>query len=209
MEGPVRHSEFPRHAVLPHIDFARRAPLRAASLFAAVGVASALGYALGLAAAIGLGAMVSATAARPVQPPVAARARAGFDPSRFILNALLAPALDAEALPLRWVDPRPTMQCRPETWVRVNGRTLRAGELVPDAPFELEWWADGCRPFGAAGPRFDGGVKLTVFREDWGFSAMVEPRGLRVASADGETEIQRGAATMPQCTGAARERPCL
>ena len=205
----MRRSEFPRGAVLPHIDFARRAPLRAAGLFAAVGVASALGYALGLAAAIGLGAMVSATAARPVRPPVAAAARAAFDPSRFILNALLAPALDAEALPLRWVDPRPTMHCRPETWVRVNGRTLRAGELVPDAPFELEWFADGCRPFGAAGPRFDGGVKLTVFREDWGFSAMVEPQGLRVASADGETEIQRGSATMPQCTGAARERPCL
>lgn len=194
----MRRSEFPRHAVLPHIEFARRAPLRAAGLFAAVGVASALGYALGLAAAIGLGAMVSATAARPV-PPVAAAARPAFDPSPFILNALLAPALDAEALPLRWVDPRPTMHCRPETWVRVNGRTLRPGELVPDAPFDLEWWADGCRPFGGAGPRFDGGVKLTVFREDWGFSAMVEPHGLRVASADGETEIQRGGATMPQC----------
>src|SRR5262249_2524895 len=61
--GSVIRPEFPRDAVLPHIDYARRAPLRAAGLFTAVGAASALGYALGLAAAIGLGAMVSTTLA--------------------------------------------------------------------------------------------------------------------------------------------------
>ncbi|HEY6241404.1 MAG TPA: hypothetical protein VIW78_11270, partial [Burkholderiales bacterium] len=103
-------------------------------------------------------------------------------------------------VPLRWVDPRPASLCGPHTAVRVNGEPLRAGILVPDAPFELEWQADGCRPFGAHGPRFDGGVKLTVFREDWGFSAMVEPLGLRVTSPRNETtSIQPGGASLPQC----------
>jgi len=102
-----------------------------------------------------------------------------FDPSRFIVNALLVPAVDVDAVPLRWVDPRPAMGCGPGSSVLVDGRPIRRGELVPDVPFELEWHADGCRPFGAQGPRFDGPAKLTVFREDWGFSAMVEPPGPR------------------------------
>ena len=102
-----------------------------------------------------------------------------FDPQRFILNGLLVPALDTDALPLRWVDPRPGLHCGPETTVRVNGAPLVPGELVPNAPFELEWHADACRPFGVAAPRFDGDVKLTVYREDWGFTALVVPHGLR------------------------------
>ena len=54
-------------------------------------------------------------------------------------------------------------------------------------------------PFGAHGPRFDGRVRLTVFREDWGFSALVRPTGLRVTSAEnGTTSIQEGAASLPQ-----------
>jgi hypothetical protein len=208
MEAQLRQSAFPRQSVLAHIEYARRAPLRAIGLFSALGLASGLGYALALAVAMALGAMVSATNAKPAPPTLAAAEHPGLDPSRFILNALLAPALDANAVPLRWVDPRPAMHCGPGSTVRVNGRTLRAGEPVPETPFELDWWADGCRPFGAAGPRFDGGVKLTVFREDWGFSSMVEPRGLRVASAEGETEIQRVGATMPQCTETDRPLSC-
>src|SRR5262245_1833833 len=35
---------------------------------------------------------------------------AGLDPQRFILNGLLVPSLDADAVPLRWVDPRPAIQ---------------------------------------------------------------------------------------------------
>jgi hypothetical protein len=194
----MRRSEFPRDSVLPHIAYARRAPLRAAGLFTAIGLASALGYALGLAAAIGLGAMVSATLARSNPVPAAAPAPA-VDTSKFILNALLVPAIDPDSLPLRWVDPRPRLRCGPGSVVRVNGMPLRPGELVPDAPFDMEWWTDECHPFGLAGPRLDGGVHLTVYREDYGFSAMVEPRGL-VAVADGtQTRIQGGAATYPQC----------
>jgi len=199
----LKRSEFPAFAVLPHIAFARRTPLRAAGLFTAVGLASALGYALGLAAAIGLGAMVSTTMARPT-----AVAKAAFDPSPFILNAFLVPALDGDHVPLRWVDPRPRLRCGPGTVVRANGLPLRAGDLVPDAPFELQWWSDECYPFGLQGPRFDGGVKLTVFREDWGFSAVVTPAGLTATSAGSQVRIQQGSATLPQCIEADGSLPC-
>jgi hypothetical protein len=188
--------------VLPHIDYARRAPLRAVGLFTAVGLASALGYALGLAAAIGLGAMVSATLARPAREAPPAPAASAFDPSRFILNALLVPALDPDSSNLRWVDPRPRLRCGPGSVVRVNGLPLRAGEPVPDAPFDLEWWADECYPFGMAGPRFDGGAKLTVHREDWGFSAMVAPHGMHAVYGGNPVPIRRGAATYPLCVEA-------
>jgi hypothetical protein len=181
------------------IRLAQAASLRVVGLVTALGLATALGYALGLAAALGLIMMLTAGTASPGEPPIAAPPPAAWDPSRFMLNALLVPALDGDAVPLRWVDPRPASLCGPDTAVRVNGEPLRAGALVPDAPFELEWQADGCRPFGAHGPRFVGRVKLTVFREDWGFSAMVEPSGLRVTSPENATTlIQRGAASLPQ-----------
>lgn len=205
MEVQLLRSAFSRQSVLPHI-----AAQRSWALVLTIGVACALGYALGLAAAIGLGAMISGAHAQSGRLPLAAEP-AGLDPSRFILNALLVPALDPEALPLRWADPRLAMRCGHRSKVRVNGEPLRAGALVPDAPFELEWWADGCRPFGALGPQLYGGVKLTVFREDWGFSAMVEPTpgpaGLRAVSQGKQTLIQRGGATSPLCRDAVE--PCL
>lgn len=191
----MRRSEFPRALVLPHIEYARRAPLRAAGLLTAVGLASALGYALGLAAAIGLGALMSNTFERRSAP----LAPAGFDPSPFMLNAFLVPALDPDAVPLRWVDPRPALQCERQTAVRVNGERLTPGALVPDAPFELEWLAQGCKPFGSAGPRFDGGVTFTVYREDWGFSASVRPFNLRAVAGGNQIPIRRGGAVYPQC----------
>lgn len=157
-----------------------------------------------LAAAAGLSFMLTTISSRPsAPPPIAATAPpAVSDPSRFILNALLVPSLDADAVPLRWVDPRPALHCGPDTAVRVNGEPLAAGALVPDTPFEFEWQTDGCRPFGARGPRFDGWVRLTVFREDWGFSALVEPSGLRVTFATNEPILmQRGAASLPQFVG--------
>lgn len=158
--------------------------------------------ALGLAAALGLMAATENT--RFAQAPAdAVPAPAGFDPSRFILNALLVPALDDD-VPLRWVDPRPAMHCGPGSVVRVNGAPLRPGTLVPNLPFALEWRADGCLPFGAQGPRFDGRVKLTVFREDWGFSAIVEPADLRIELEPGRALYPvRMSATMPQATDTA------
>jgi len=157
--------------------------------------------ALGLAAALGLALTPTAGGVRPSRPPIDAVPPPA--PDRFILNALLVPAIDGDAVPLRWIDPRPALQCGPETAVRVNGEPLLASALVPDLPFELEWQTDGCRPFGTHGPRFDGRVQLTVFREDWGFSAIVRPRGLRVELAANETAlIQPGGVSLPQCVEA-------
>jgi hypothetical protein len=174
---------------------------------------------LGLVAALGLSMMPPADSARPTQPSIATAPPAAPDPAQFILNALLVPALDPDAAPLRWVDPRPRQRCGPGTTVLVNGEPLRAGALVPDTPFELEWQADGCRPFGAHGPRFEGSARLTVFREDWGFSAMVETSTLRAALAGREiTSVRPGVASLPQCLeasepyertiGAERSRAC-
>ncbi len=146
------------------------------------GSGGALVAAIALAAILGAGGLLSASA-RPSPAPTVTAAAPAFEPSRFILNALLVPALDGDTVPLRWVDPKPASLCGPATEVRVNHEPLVGGSLVPDAPFEIEWWADGCRPFGNHGPRFDGPVRLTVFREDWGLSAVVEPSRLRVGFA--------------------------
>ena len=159
--------------------------------------------ALGFCAAIGIGmgAVRTADSARAVQPPGAAAAP---DMSRFLLNALLVPSLDAEAEALRWVDPHAALRCGPDSAVRVNGAPLVAGAPVPDAPFELEWRSDGCRPFGPGGPRFDGWVQLTVVRENWGFSASISPSAaMRLAwGKNGTTWLQPGAASMPLCIDA-------
>jgi len=125
------------------------------------------------------------------------------DPRPFLLNALLAPALDADALPLRWVDPRPALGCGSATTVYVNGQPLAAGALVPDTPFALEWHADHCSPFGRTGPRLEGSVLLTVFREDWGFSALVEPTDLRFERLGRKSIVAaHGAVTMPRSVDA-------
>jgi len=122
------------------------------------------------------------------------------------LNALLVPALDPDSSFLRWVDPRPRLRCGPGTVVRVNGMPLKPGDAVPDAPFDFEWWADECHPFGVGGPRLEGGVKLTVYREDFGFSAAVTPRGMHAVYAGDSVPIRRGMATYPQCLEAGA--PC-
>jgi hypothetical protein len=139
--------------------------------------------ALGFVVVFGLGMALTAGNARPNRLPGAASRPSAPDASRFILNALLVPALDSDAVPMRWVDPRMILHCGPNTAVRVNHGPLLAGALVPEMPFALEWLSDGCRPFGANGPRIDGRVKLTVYSEDWGISAMVESSSLRVTLA--------------------------
>ena len=159
----------------------------------------AVATALGLVAATAWGIHLKAGSVPAIEPPLTVAAPAPPDPARFLLHALLVPALDGDALPLRWVDPRPASGCGPHTTVHVNGEPLVAGALVPVKAFDLEWQADGCHPLGVGGPRFDGRVKLTVFREDWGFSAMVEPAGAHVTSTDNvTTAIQPGAVTLTQ-----------
>jgi hypothetical protein len=120
-----------------------------------------------------------------------------FDPSPFILNALLVPAIDADAVPLRWVDPRPASLCGPDTKVLVDRKPLVAGALVPVTSFTFDWIADECHPFGPAGPRFNGAVRLRVFSENGEFGAMIEPSTLRVTFADDHSvPIRHGWATV-------------
>lgn len=160
----------------------------------ALGLAAALGFAIPPTA----GKAPVSQASRTLVPAPAQTI--ALNPARLILNALLVPALDVDAMPLRWVDPRPLLTCGPGTIVRIDGKPLRAGARVPDVPFEMEWQAHGCRPFGLHGPQFDGRVRLTIFREDWGFSAVVQPSRLQVAWAEQEAMlVLRGAAWMPQC----------
>jgi hypothetical protein len=150
-----------------------------------------------LAATLGLGIALHANGTEPKQSLSSATPPSTAAPARFILNALLVPALDIDALPLRWVDPRGAALCGPNTNVQVNGETLAVGALVPTAPFSLEWNANGCRPFGKAGPRFDGRVTLIVYREDRGFRAKIEPSGLRITSARNVVEMmQPGTASL-------------
>jgi len=152
-----------------------------------------VGFAVGFAVVLTSGCMRTDRAPTTAPAPVGA-----LDVSPFVLNAFLVPALDSDALPLRWTDPRPPSRCGSATTVSVNGEPLVAGALVPDKPFELEWNAQDCHPFGAQGPQFQGRVKLTVYREDWGFSAAIEPSDLRVTSVDGVTaSLRAGAASLP------------
>lgn len=160
---------------------------RVSYLFLVVGLVAVVGWGLNLSAGHG----PERAAARDI-------AVASTDPARFLLEALLMPVLDAQAVPLRWVDPRRGMRCGPNTTIAVNGKPMIAGVRVPEQPFELAWQAEDCRPFGRHGPRIEGQVKLTVFREDWGFSAMVEPGQLRVVSADNQTVlIEAGTESLP------------
>jgi hypothetical protein len=152
---------------------------------------------LRLAAAIGLCFALIVATTHSARTQAVNSARPQWDPAQFLLNALLLPAL--EQVPLRWFDPRPQLHCAPDTTVCVNGKPLVPGSAVPVQPFEMAWQVRDCRPFGFEGPRFDGAVTLTVYREDWGFSAGVVPAGLRYTWPDGETgEVHVRAATMPR-----------
>jgi len=118
------------------------------------------------------------------------------DPSEVLIAALLLPAFEHNSVPLRWTEPRALMGCGPGSEVRVDREPLRPGTEVPVVPFILDWDARGCHPFGPNGSRFDGRVRLTIFREDWGFSAMVEPKGMRVTLEDGRIlRVHRGGAS--------------
>lgn len=154
---------------------------------------------LRLAAAIGLCfALIAATKiATPTQ--VGHSARPNWDPARFLLNAFLVTALEQDALPPRWFDPRAKLNCGPDTTVHVNGKPLAVGTEVPVQPFEVAWHAHDCRPFGRDGPRFDGGVTLIVYREDRGYSATIVPAGLRYTWPNGEVvHVRPDSVTLPQ-----------
>ena len=124
------------------------------------------------------------------------------DSNELILDALLAPALADPSVPLRWVDPRVALRCGRYTSVTGNNRALVAGQLVPDGQFDVEWYSDGCHSSSAPDARIDGWVKLVVFREDWGFSAMIEPEGLRITRGGYEYAVgKRGSGSLARCAG--------
>lgn len=149
---------------------------------------------LSVVTAIALAVLVAGESHRAHQPAPGARpadlfaAAAGdaFDPAPFMLNALLVPALDPDSDPLVWTDPRPVAQCGPATKVLVNRKPLVPGTPVGDAPFTLEWQADDCHPFGIAGPRLDGTIRLNVFHEAE-FGAIVESSTMHATLANGRT----------------------
>lgn len=150
-------------------------------------------------AALGLCAALIAAVYLPQRPAPDNASATGWDASQYLLNAFLLPALEQDTLPLRWIDPRPSLNCGPNTTVHVNGEPLRPGALVPVMSFDLTWHTHDCRPFGPNGPRFDGGVTLTVTREKWGFYAMVAPMGLHYTQPDGEVvDVMPGALTLPR-----------
>lgn len=154
---------------------------------------------LRFAAALGLCIALVAAIYQPQRAAPDRTTAALWDASHYLLNAFLIPALEQDTLPLRWIDPRPGLNCGPDTTVQVNGEPLRAGTMVPVMSFDLTWQVHDCRPFGLDGPRFDGAVTLTVTREDWGFSAMVLPTGLHYTRPDGDVvDVMPGSQTLPR-----------
>jgi hypothetical protein len=158
--------------------------------------AAAIVFAVGIGSAVN--SMVTGKGAIGMpSPPLSGKM---LDPYDVILDALLAPVLVDPTVPLRWTDPRVAMRCGRYTSMTVNNRPLVAGALVPDGRFDLEWYSDGCHAPGTPDARIDGWVKLVVFREDWGFSAMIEPAGLRIARGDYEYPVvKRGSGALSRC----------
>jgi len=196
--SPTRPSPDPSsRPSLPQADWSMPMLGTDADVRSLAAVLAAIALAIFLAVTFDRGGDEGASA-KSVVPRAGGPTLSESDPSYFLLNALLVPALEHDALPLRWADPRPVAMCAAGTEVSVDGHPLTPGALVPVTPFELTWDARACRPFGPAGPRFEGSLRMTVFREDWGWSAIVEPAGMRIALADRTIPVTRGWVTMPQ-----------
>lgn len=175
MSTPIEHEAIPRNRIFDAVSTLR------------------------FAAALGLCAALVAAVYQPQRGAPDHAIAEPWDASHHLLNAFLVPALEQDTLPLRWIDPRPGLNCGPNTTVHVDGEPLRAGTMVPAMSFDLAWQAHDCRPFGPDGPRFDGGVMLTVTREDWGYSAMAIPAGLHYTRPNGEVvDVLPGAQSLPR-----------
>ena len=94
---------------------------------------------------------------------------------RHLFTVLIAALVDDDVDPLTWVDPQPRLACGIGSSFRVDVRSLEVGAQVPNGAFELDWFAQGCRPYGIAGPRLDGHLRFVVARENWGMSAARVP----------------------------------
>src|SRR5262245_23877692 len=84
---------------------------------------------LGFAAAVGLAPALRPALAQADDPAGVIPPPRSWDASQNLPSALLASALDADAVPLRWVDPRAALNCGPNTAVLVNREPLRDGAL--------------------------------------------------------------------------------
>jgi len=93
--------------------------------------------------------------------------------------------------------------------VWINGEPLRPGELVPSTSFEMEWLAQGCMPFGAAGPALRRRRHAHRVPGGLGIQRMVKPFNLRVVHAGNPIRIRRGAAIYPQCIETGDPRSCM
>jgi hypothetical protein len=94
---------------------------------------------LRFAAALGLCVALVAAVYQPQRGAPDLAAPAPWDASHYLLNAFLVPALEQDTLPLRWIDPRPGLNCGPNTTVHVNNEPLRVGTMVPVMSFDLTW----------------------------------------------------------------------
>lgn len=151
-------------------------------------------------AAVATRAPAPATAAPDARPDgtPGRSATSAMDPQRFLLNALLAPAIDPDSVPPAWVDPRPILACAAGSSIRIDGRALAAGERVPTGQFIVDWQAVGCRPFGLAGPRLDGSARLIVDGVADAWTAIVLPEGMAFTGADGRVQpLIAGRVRMP------------
>ena len=177
--------------------------------------ACALGFGLLAAAFLATAALMGPRAPDQVQAPVALAAAAvdqppgsrprttpsRFDPRRFVLNALLVPALDPDVDPPTWTDPRPVMACDTASSIRIDGLALAPGSQVPTGRFILDWDAHQCRPFGLEGPRVDGSARLVIDHVGDVWTAMVLPAGMAFTLADGHgLPLLAGRVRMPATT---------
>ena len=101
---------------------------------------------------------------------------------RFALNALMVPLID-DTVPARWTKNIAAMHCGKASRVLVDGKPLRPGAHVPSRPFTISWSMVDCRPLSRQ-ETFNGNVRMTVYPENEGYSAMVVPTALKVSTYD-------------------------
>lgn len=94
--------------------------------------------------------------------------------------AFVAPLID-DGEPPRFTDLHQTLTCADHSVVRVDGRAVVAGDLVPPGSFVLQWDMDLYCPYGIAGPLLNGRADVMVFRDDeQGMTALLGPVSLDV-----------------------------
>jgi hypothetical protein len=126
--------------------------------------------------------------------------------TRHAMNAMVVPLID-DVEPLRWIsEPLAVDECADGfNDVTVDGRPFPAGEPLPAIAFKVRRTLKGCNPWGGPWPVLTGVIELTVFHDDGGLSAVVQPIGLRIQSPGGAQLLSAPfAATMSIANSAVR-----